>query len=87
MVVVKIRIYTEATGYINAELFDDYSPNTFRKVLESLPLESIAYRWGDEIYFETPVTAEEENAKEVVDKGTIAFWPPGNALCIFWAVS
>jgi len=84
MVIVKIRIYTEATGYINAELFDDYSPNTFRKVLESLPLESIAYRWGDEIYFETPVMAEEENAREVVDKGTIAFWPPGNALCIFW---
>jgi len=50
-------------------------------------LESIAYRWGDEIYFETPMMAEEENAREVVDKGTTAFWPPGNALCIFWAVS
>ncbi|RLF63404.1 MAG: hypothetical protein DRN30_06635, partial [Thermoplasmata archaeon] len=31
-----------------------------------------------------PVDMEEENAVETVEKGTIAFWPPGNALCIFW---
>lgn len=84
MVRIKIRIYTDATGYVNAELTDEYSPETFRKVINALPIESTAYRWGDEVYFSTPVTASEENAREVVEKGTIAFWPPGNALCIFW---
>lgn len=84
MVVVRVRIYTEATSYIEAELFDIYSPNTFRKVLEALPIESTAYRWGDEVYFSTPVKASEENAREVVDRGAIAYWPPGRALCIFW---
>ena len=84
MVKVKIRIYTDATGYVDAELTDEYSPETFRKIVNALPIESTAYRWGDEVYFSTPVSAGEENAKEVVEKGTIAFWPPGNALCIFW---
>ncbi len=81
---VRIRIYTKSTGYVEAELTDEHAPQTFNKVVEALPIESTAYRWGDEVYFSTPVSAEEENVVETVEKGTIAFWPPGNALCIFW---
>lgn len=81
---VKIFIITEATGKVKAELTDEYSPKTFKAVVKALPIESIANKWGDEIYFNTPVSVPEENAKEVVDKGTIAYWPPGNSLCIFW---
>ncbi|RLF20369.1 MAG: hypothetical protein DRN15_09205 [Thermoprotei archaeon] len=81
---VKVRIITQATGAVEAELTDEYSPNTFRAIIEALPIESIVHTWGDEIYFETPVSVPEENAKEVVEKGTIAYWPPGNSLCIFW---
>ncbi|HDD26307.1 MAG TPA: hypothetical protein ENF75_04380 [Acidilobales archaeon] len=84
MVKVRIKIYTRSTGYVDAELTDEYSPKTFSKVVKALPIESTAYRWGDEVYFSTPISAEEENAKEVVSKGTIAFWPPSSALCIFW---
>ncbi len=81
---VKIRIYTKSVGYVEAELTDEFSPETFRKIVNALPIESVAYRWGKEVYFSTPVQASEENARETVEKGTIAFWPPGNALCIFW---
>ena len=81
---IRVRIYTKSTGYVEAELTDEYAPNTFNKLVKALPIESIAYRWGDEVYFSTPVKAEEENAVETVEKGTVAFWPPGNALCIFW---
>ena len=81
---VKIKIYTDATGYVEAELTDEYSPETFKAIVRALPIESTAYRWGDEVYFRTPVHVDEENAKETVEKGTIAFWPPGDALCIFW---
>jgi len=84
MNVTRIRICTEETGCVEAELFDAHSPNTYKEIVDALPIESTAYRWGDEVYFSTPVTAPEENAREVVDKGTIAYWPPGNALCIFW---
>ncbi len=84
VVKVKIRIYTKSTGYVEAELTDEFSPETFRKIVNALPIESVAYRWGKEVYFSTSVQASEENARETVERGTIAFWPPGNALCIFW---
>ncbi|MEM1542151.1 MAG: cyclophilin-like fold protein [Ignisphaera sp.] len=82
--VFRIKICTNTTGCIEAELFDSYSPKTFKKIVAALPIESTAYRWGNEVYFSTPVEVEEENAREVVEKGTIAYWPPGRALCIFW---
>ena len=50
----------------------------------SLPLTASASTWGDEIYFRVPVDAEEEDAREVVDIGAVAFWPPGAALCLFF---
>jgi len=50
----------------------------------SLPLTSSASTWGDEIYFRVPVDAKEEDAREVVDMGAVAFWPPGAALCLFF---
>ena len=84
MAVTKVKICTESIGCVEAELFDDRSPETYRKIVEALPIESVARRWGCEVYFSTPVSVNEENAVEVVDKGTIAYWPPGQALCIFW---
>ena len=81
---VKVKISSKSIGSVNAELTDEYSPKTFELVLNALPIESKVSRWGDEIYFPIPVKFSEENPKEVVSKGTIAYWPPGNSLCIFW---
>jgi len=44
------------------------------------PLDSWARRWGDEVYFETPAVAGEEEARELVSVGDVAYWPPGRAL-------
>ena len=43
-----------------------------------------ARTWGDEIYFDIGVTAAPEAAREVVDLGDLAYWPPGHAFCIFF---
>ena len=41
--------------------------------------------WGDEIYFSIPLNVEEElGSQETVQAGTVAYWPPGSALCLFW---
>ena len=50
----------------------------------SLPVEASGSTWGDEIYFRTAVQAEEDNAQEVVDLGDVGYWPPGQALCLFF---
>ena len=36
------------------------------------------------MYFEIPVKLGEEKSQEVVQIGDIAYWPPGNSLCIFF---
>ena len=52
---------------------------------EALPLEASANTWGDEIYFRIVVQAEEvDDASDVVPVGAVAYWPPGQALCLFF---
>ena len=50
----------------------------------ALPIEGVAERWGDEVYFSTPIELGEENARERVEVGEVAYWPPGRAICIFF---
>ncbi|HWP78354.1 MAG: cyclophilin-like fold protein [Thermoproteota archaeon] len=59
--------------------------DTSRLILQSLPFTVKINVWGKEIYTEPiPVKAEEENAKDVVELYDVAFWPPGQALCLFF---
>ena len=54
-------------------------------IWEALPLGAAGNTWGEEIYFGIPVTvAQAEDASEVVALGDIAYWPPGQAFCIFF---
>ncbi len=57
---------------------------TAQLVRDALPLEASAKLWGDEVYFDTPVTAGEEDPQPGVPSGTVAYWPPGKALCLFF---
>lgn len=81
---LKVRIRSESIGELAAELTDEYSPRTFNEVVRVLPVEGYASLWGKEVYFPIPVYVPEENAVDVVEKGTVAYWPPGHSLCIFW---
>jgi uncharacterized protein len=60
------------------------SSETAQKIWKALPVEGSVDTWGDEIYFSIPVKVESENAKAVVSEGDLAYWPPGNAFCIFF---
>ena len=67
---------------IEAELND--SP-TSKDLINLLPLEGISQIWGEEIYFSTSINKENDDwAKETVELGDIAFWPPGIAICLFF---
>jgi len=57
---------------------------TSQEIIKKLPIASIANRWGNEIYFQIPVYSELENGIEILDTGYVAYWPPGNAFCIFF---
>ncbi len=57
--------------------------DTAAGVLDILPVTAAISLWGEEIYFSIPLAKEEENAREIVDVGDIAYWPSGQAMCIF----
>ncbi|MDQ3603473.1 MAG: cyclophilin-like fold protein [Actinomycetota bacterium] len=58
---------------------------TAKKIRDRLPFETSASRWGDEIYFQIPVSADlEDGARETVEVGDVAYWPQGEALCLFF---
>lgn len=60
------------------------NPETRAAIAEALPLSGDAARWGDELYFTVPVDVTTENAQAEVPFGAVAYWPQGNALCLFW---
>ena len=75
----KIRM-TIGTVALTAELFD---PATADAIHDSLPFESTAQTWGEEVYFATPVEVLlEADAKAVVEAGELAFWVEGNSIAI-----
>lgn len=57
---------------------------TAQLIWNHLPISSRINTWGEEIYFPIPVRAGEENPQEVVREGDLGYWPPGEALCIFF---
>ena len=69
-------------GNITAEATLNDS-KTAQMVYNALPIAGEAQIWGDEIYFDSPVQAPEENGKLTVELGDIALWLEGPALCIF----
>lgn len=56
---------------------------TASAIAAAAPFSSTASTWGEEVYFATPVTAaSEDDARDVMDYGDIAYWPPGKAIAI-----
>lgn len=60
------------------------SPMTVDNLANALPFEGRAARWKEEVYFETPVKLGGEKPRNKVEVGTLAYWPMGSALCIFY---
>jgi hypothetical protein len=67
---------------VHAELTDTDLAKT---VAANLPIETEPSEWGDEFYFGIPVRSGlDETATKKVKVGDIGFWPPGNAMAIFF---
>ena len=84
---VKVRFLLEGAGEAEGELVRFLAPRTVDTIARKLPVEGRAALWKEEVYFEIPVKIGEEKAKPTVENGTIAFWPMGSALCVFFGDS
>jgi len=76
---IKIKIgKIEIQGNLN-------SCETSIKLLDLLPINAKVNTWGHEIYFPVGLGKEvEPNSSDIVESGSLAYWPPGDAFCIFF---
>ena len=84
---VLIKFSIENVGEAEGELIRHLAPRTVDAITKTLPIEGRMALWKEEVYFEIPIKMGDEKAKPKVEKGTIAYWPMGNALCIFYGES
>ncbi len=67
---------------LRAELNESVSA---KALVDKLPLEFRMSRWGDEYYGDCEVSgADGPEARDLMEVGELAIWPPGSALCIFF---
>jgi hypothetical protein len=84
---IKVRFMIEGLGEAEGELVRFMAPRTVDTLVRKMPLEGRAALWKEEVYFEIAVRMGEEKAKPTVETGTLAFWPMGSALCVFYGKS
>ncbi len=66
----------------HAELNDSA---TARGIVELLPMTVRMSRWGDEYYGSIETEFElEADARDIMKVGELAYWPSGQALCVFF---
>jgi len=78
-----MKVWAKSTGEVRVELIER-NPKTAETIWTALPFESTAELWGDEIYFKIPVKVQEEKSRKDVELGDVAYWPPGESMCIFF---
>ncbi len=77
-----MRTIQISIGRIRLTCALEQSP-TAEAVWQALPFEALVNTWGDEVYFRCPADADAEpDARDVMQMGEIAYWPPGKAIAI-----
>ena len=62
---------------------DLHNTETANIIWEVCPIKSNVNIWGDEIYFDIKInTVKDETAKDIINKGEIAFWVEGSSIAI-----
>jgi hypothetical protein len=84
---IPIKFTIEEVGEAEGELIRHLAPRTVDAIAKKLPIEGRVALWKEEVYFEIPVKMGKEKGEPTVEKGAIAYWPMGSALCVFYGDS
>lgn len=71
----KLQLFVETTAE---------NPETVKRVLEQLPIEGTAQRWGQEIYFLVPFGIAQERGRQECEPGEVGFWVDGPGIAVFF---
>jgi hypothetical protein len=78
-----VRVVVEGKGEAEAEFIRFLAPRTIGSILRLLPIEGRTSVFSEYVYFQIPLKIGNEKSKKFVEAGAIAYWPMGNAVCIF----
>ena len=81
---IPIKFFVQGLGEAEGELVRFRAPRTVDALLRKMPLEGRAALLKGGFYFTVPLPMGLEKPVKTVSSGTIAFWPLGSALCLFY---
>lgn len=79
------RVHFKVKDLVLEAEFND--SETAQALTARLPLTFHMSRWGEEYYGDIggPLgKSRSEDARDLMEIGELAYWPPGNALCVFF---
>jgi len=83
--VVRIKFDIHKVGIAYGELRRILAPMTFSNIVSKLPVSGPAGVWKkSEVYIPIDINKGLEKGTKDIDIGVIAYWPIGDALCVFY---
>jgi hypothetical protein len=80
----KVIFRMEGIGEAKGELIRIRAPLTAENVWRAIPIVGVASVWKNaEVYFPAGIKRGLEKATRKIEKGDIAYWPLGDAVCVF----
>ena len=83
----KIVFRIPRVGEAEGELYRFKTPRTVEALMKKLPILGEALLWKEEVYFTVGIKVGREKPSSTVETGDIAYWPMGDALCVFYGKS
>ncbi|MFH0849294.1 MAG: cyclophilin-like family protein [archaeon] len=81
---IAVKFFLEGIGVATGEFVTFLAPRTVQTLMRALPVGGRAAVWKEEVYFQTSLKMGPEKPKAKVEKGCVAYWPMGSAVCIFF---
>ncbi|MFX1318952.1 MAG: cyclophilin-like fold protein [Promethearchaeota archaeon] len=81
---IPIEFVLSGNQIIEGVLRQVLAPRTIDKILKILPINSRIHLWKKELYFEIGIRMGSEKALSSCEAGDVAYWPQGDAICIFF---
>ena len=81
---IPVKFFIQGLGEADGELVRFRAPRTVDALVRKMPLEGRAALLKGGFYFTVPLQMGLEKPVKTVSSGTIAFWPLGSALCLFY---